>query len=356
VVRLLAVRIGLLLVLVLCGTYGVLAQATSSGVLTTSAPIFLFPDASRTPLATLPAGTFVRVLEKRGEWYEVIFVDRNYGDRRGFTLAANVRVDEVRQPPAQAPTIPPTPPSTRNAPITPATPTVPPQRRHADRLIERGFLSLNGGRQVTARSFSTSSTLTKFAETGTIASSYTGVEPMVFELAAGIGLWRGLGFNVSVTHASKPVGDTISAAVPNPFFFDKDRTVVGLAPDLKRQEIAAHLDASWTFAIGRATRLAVFGGPSYFNVTQGIVTDIAVTEAFPYDEVSFEGATTVETKQSRAGFNVGFDLSRLISRRFGVGMAGRYSRATFEFPIVPEQVATIEAGGVQIGAGVRLKF
>jgi hypothetical protein len=35
---------------------------------------------------------------------------------------------------------------------------------------------------------------------------------------------------------------------------------------------------------------------------------------------------------------------------------GRYSRASFKFPIVAGQDVAIKAGGVQLGGGVRLQF
>jgi hypothetical protein len=96
------------------------------------------------------------------------------------------------------------------------------------------------------------------------------------------------------------------------------------------------------FAPGRSTRIAVVGGPSYFTMTQGLVTDVSVGEAYPDDTVTFMSARRVDSKRSRLG-NVGFDFTELLTQHFGVGVVGRWSRASFKFPIVNDENATIKA-------------
>src|SRR5580765_4566236 len=85
------------------------AQAASvqvvngTGTLLADAPMFLFPDNKRTPLATLPAGTVVRVSGKEGDWYQVVYHDAFLGDRTGYIEAANIRFDAVASPPGPIP-------------------------------------------------------------------------------------------------------------------------------------------------------------------------------------------------------------------------------------------------------------
>jgi hypothetical protein len=67
--------------------------ALDAGVLTASAPVFLRPDATMTPLRQLAPGTRVRVLETRGEWLRVEFEDRQYGRRIGYVQKMFVRVE-----------------------------------------------------------------------------------------------------------------------------------------------------------------------------------------------------------------------------------------------------------------------
>jgi hypothetical protein len=55
-----------------------------TGVIAQAAPIFILPDATRTPLRTLPAGTSVRILEEKGDWIRIEFIDAQFGRRVGY--------------------------------------------------------------------------------------------------------------------------------------------------------------------------------------------------------------------------------------------------------------------------------
>ena len=72
------------------------AGASPAGVLTASAPVFLRPDTTLTPLRQLPPGTRVRVLETSGDWLHVEFEDRQYGRRTGYVQKMFVRIDSRR--------------------------------------------------------------------------------------------------------------------------------------------------------------------------------------------------------------------------------------------------------------------
>lgn len=343
----------LVFVFALLGANDVCAQTLpSAGVVTESAPVFLYPDARRTPLTTLPSGTPVRVLARDGEWYRIEFLDRRLGNRTGYIAANAIRLQAPAIPPGQPPTAPVPPGPTRKPaagaqrrPARGRTPATPP-----------ASISLNGGVQATSRSFSSASTFVEFVESGSLESNYDGNRPIVFDVAATIGVWRALGAGVAVTYASKALDGQVTAEIPHPFFFDRPRTVTGVASDLAREELAVHLDAAWTVQASPSMQVAVFAGPSFFRVTQGLVTDVTVTDIFPFDEPVFATATTSEATQSKWGFNVGFDVTQRLSRYVGVGVMGRYSRALFKFPVVTDQNAEIEAGGFQLGGGIRLQF
>jgi hypothetical protein len=96
----------------------------------------------------------------------------------------------------------------------------------------------------------------------------------------------------------------------------------------------------------------VFGGPTWFMVDQDLVTAVTVTDSYPFDTASFAGTATVRQSKSKAGFNVGGDLTWLLRPRVGVGVDVRFSRA--EIPLT--DTATIVAGGAHVGAGMRFRF
>jgi hypothetical protein len=130
------------------------AQPTSgSGVVTTSAPMYLLPDASRTPLVTLPAGATLRVIVKEGDWYRVEYRDNYLGVRTGYVLAANVQIRPGSAPPPQPDArgpMPGAPPGSQ----TPRPPAPPPPPSPYD----RGFVSLNGMYQSDSTGFTAATT------------------------------------------------------------------------------------------------------------------------------------------------------------------------------------------------------
>jgi hypothetical protein len=79
------------------------AQELESGVTVAAAPVRLYPDPNRTPLATLSPGTRVQILERQGDWLRISFRDRGVGDRVGFVRAEHVRTARQIPPPPPAP-------------------------------------------------------------------------------------------------------------------------------------------------------------------------------------------------------------------------------------------------------------
>lgn len=76
----------------IAGTEPARSGRLDAGVILESAPVFLLPDSTRTPLRTLTAGTSVRVLEEKGDWVRIEFRDNQYGVRVGFVQRKFVQV------------------------------------------------------------------------------------------------------------------------------------------------------------------------------------------------------------------------------------------------------------------------
>jgi hypothetical protein len=97
--------------------------------------------------------------------------------------------------------------------------------------------------------------------------------------------------------------------------------------------------------------LMIFGGPSQFTVRQTVVTAVGFSESFPYDEAQFTSATVSTEEESKTGFNVGADVAYYFTRNLGVGGIVRFARASVTF-----SSGEVDAGGVIVGGGVRLRF
>ena len=64
--------------------------ATDEGVIVETAPVYLFPDPDRTPLAKLPVHTGVTVVEEKGDWLKIRFQGR-WGLQTGWVQKRFVR-------------------------------------------------------------------------------------------------------------------------------------------------------------------------------------------------------------------------------------------------------------------------
>jgi hypothetical protein len=100
----------------------------------------------------------------------------------------------------------------------------------------------------------------------------------------------------------------------------------------------------------------VFGGPSFFQVQQGIVTGVRYSESYPFDSAAFASAETTSAKESKAGFNVGGDLAYFFTRQLGVGFAAQFSGTELDVPSAAGGTHKVRAGGFQAGGGLRVRF
>ena len=110
------------------------------------------------------------------------------------------------------------------------------------------------------------------------------------------------------------------------------------------------------FPVGERLTISLFGGPSYFGVSQDLVTDFAYAEAYPFDEASFRSAGTASGSQSAMGINAGGDVAVFVTRRAGIGVSVQFTRANVELPSANGGSTRVQAGGVSTGAGLRLRF
>lgn len=221
---------------------------------------------------------------------------------------------------------------------------------------DRGFVALNGGIQTAAGTFSDTFTYQVNAEEATTVARYNSKAAPLVDIGAGVHLWkRTVGLAVAVSRASVSAGADTDSQIPHPFFDNRDRQVSGPAGELTRTETAAHVQLYYLKRSGK-WRTMLMAGPSYFNVEQDVVTSVSAVETFPFDTATFRSAATTRGKGSAAGFNVGADVGRMFSRALGAGVMVRYSSGRVEFTVADGHTVSTDAGGVQAGAGIRLKF
>ena len=67
-------------------------RRSPDGIILEPAPVYLLPDAKRTPLKTLETGTRIRFLKQQGDWVQIEFPDRQLGPRIGWIQSRFVRL------------------------------------------------------------------------------------------------------------------------------------------------------------------------------------------------------------------------------------------------------------------------
>jgi len=221
----------------------------------------------------------------------------------------------------------------------------------------RGFVSVNGGYRVTTSPFDQTSSRRENAEDGSVSATYGLGKAATLDVAGGARLWRQFGLGVGITRLSFSSPGSVNASVPHPIFFNRPRSVNGDVAGLERQELAVHVQARGTFPISRRADVSVYGGPSFFQVNQGLITDVSYSETYPYDTAQFAGARTTNANATTIGFNVGSDFAYFFSRNAGIGATIQFSRGTADLQggLLGAPVR-ISAGGPDVGAGLRLRF
>jgi hypothetical protein len=219
----------------------------------------------------------------------------------------------------------------------------------------RGFIVVNGGYQATSNDFGADVTFQANAEEGSFTTDYEVNGGPAFDIAGGAMLWRRFAVGVGVTRFYRSTPATLTGSVPHPLVFDRDRPVTGSVGGLKREELAIHVQARAIAPIGTRLQVAVFGGPSFFQVKQGMATAITWSESYPFDEATFASATTATGEGSKVGFHAGADVAYFFSRTVGIGGAIQFSGTTVDIE-VGGNTHRAKAGGLNAGGGLRLRF
>jgi hypothetical protein len=223
--------------------------------------------------------------------------------------------------------------------------------------IDRIYVSVNGAFQTAGDDFGETVTFRENAEDGRFSTDYRVKSGPALNLSVGASVWRNIGVGVGVTRYSKNTPTEFTASVPHPFFFNRPREVEGEVAGIEREELAVHVQARATFVPTPRIQAVVFGGPSFFKVKQGIVNDFEITEEYPYDTATFSRGLFTTVDESKIGFNVGADVGYFFTRQVGVGGSVQWAGTTIDAPASGSTGSLeIRAGGLQVGAGLRLRF
>lgn len=216
--------------------------------------------------------------------------------------------------------------------------------------------SANVGAATAAKPFQESESFpSNGGEIATIAATHHVKTTVDFNVGGAVRIAGGLWAGAQYAMADMKPSAAIAAIVPHPLLFNAPRTVQGSTPGVEHDEHNVHVDAMYVLPL-HAMDVTVMAGPTYFSLRQDFVTHVDVIEVYPFDTATFASATTTRLSRSAVGYNAGVDVSRLLSRRVGVGGLVRYSRGRVKFGTATVNRVTVQAGGLEAGAGIRIRF
>ena len=220
----------------------------------------------------------------------------------------------------------------------------------------RLFIHVNGASQSGSNRFSERLPFTIYEEHASFDSVHDIIGGGTVDAGGSIGIWRNLAVGASYSEVTTNDSTQVSGSVPHPLFFDSFRQVSSESLALRNRERATHLHAAWIVPLANRIELALSGGLSYFQLTQGVVVGVDLSETGPpFTRVNLDAVHTQEQTATAVGGNVGADVAYLITDQLGLGAFVRYATASADVP-TPSGEVSVSLGGVQAGAGIRVRL
>jgi hypothetical protein len=222
---------------------------------------------------------------------------------------------------------------------------------------DRGFLAVNFGVQPQSREFTELSTPEIYGENASITVDHQVSAGGFFDFAAGYRVWRNMAIVIGYSQFGDSETPTVAAQIPNPAFSNSPRPASASADELSHSESAVHLQAFWMFPMTEKFEWGVFAGPSFYRIEQDFVDVPTVSEGpFPFGTVTITSVETLSQSERATAFTVGADGTYLITPRYGVGGFFRFSGTSVDLPVAGGGTLSVDAGGVQFGGGLRVRF
>lgn len=350
------------------------------------ATLYSRPAAESFALLALEKGAEMELLENVGDWCSVKVLRstvkgaigvKGYVSRSDVAAVAS-RAEEAKPAakPAPAPTPPPAPrtappPVVRApAPVPPSAPAPtpvapaprasvppppPPSTPHAPARTRLVFL-LSGIVAPTKLDFSETRTFTDFAEPGSLDVAY--------EYKTGFGGEAGLryfftehvGAEAIFSYVQRNGTATFTGRFPHPLYLGRPRAATGTVSSLSEKETTVHVDLVYGGGQG-SLHYAVFAGASFFFKVQTDLIDLPrYAHSYPYDSITITDVPVLSEGPNVVGFNVGGEVEHRFTDRVGAALSARYSRASVELSPDANNKVKLDAGGLVVGLGIRVRF
>src|SRR5262245_11395872 len=157
------------------------------------------------------------------------------------------------------------------------------QTRGTARRPNSVFVSVSGGIQQAASDVSDHFSFSKNQETETIDVNYQMKPWALCDAGASFRVWTELAFGARCSRTTGNGDAEVTANVPHPFFCNQPRTITGTENGIQHAENGVHLQVQYVVPVSDSVHVILGAGPSWISVEHEIVTDVTVTESYPFD-------------------------------------------------------------------------
>lgn len=210
----------------------------------------------------------------------------------------------------------------------------------------------------TTPTFGDIQTFPEYAEQTTVRTSYEGQSAFGPGVALQVNVFRNLGILVGYSKVSRDETGNVDVSRPHPLHFDRPRSASAELSGYSYSEGAIQIDLAYGRGAGHLD-WSLFAGLTLFQVEAELVTSPTFIDVYPYDSLTVDSTTRTTAESSPTGFNIGGRVDYRLgqSGRFGLGVQLLYSAGTAKFQATPgAQGFSLDVGGLQVAAGVRLYF
>lgn len=224
---------------------------------------------------------------------------------------------------------------------------------------DRGYANLNLGFQGSPGDVVATKDFPIYQEQGRVTVNGQVDGGAFFDLSGGARVWRNVSVGLGYHRVASSADATIAGSVPHPVFFDRPREFTTEVRSLERSESAVHLSFGYMFVVNDKLDVLVTGGPSFFRVSQEVVSDVTIGEVGPPFTTVVSDQQIAKRKESPVGGHIGADVTYKLYERdrmkIGGGAFLRYAAASADLLVVDQNVKS-DLGGFQFGFGLRTRF
>ena len=134
------------------------------------------------------------------------------------------------------------------------------------------FVDINVGAQTQARTFDSSTSFPLYQETAVISAAQSVGSGGLFDISGGYRVYSRLSAGIGFSIFSDSGDGSLVASIPSPIEINKPATSTTSSSDLKHREVGTHLMASWLVPIDDQIDATISVGPSFYHVTQDILS------------------------------------------------------------------------------------